>query len=98
MSKQFFKKLIDDYKGEESGLADYLAAAMENIENIGRDMGVYHRNCRDEEERHKTARNTLNAELKAIQVKCRHLASTYYGDPAGGSDSWTQCNYCEKSI
>jgi hypothetical protein len=40
----------------------------------------------------------LDIELKQIQDKCPHKETTYYGDPSGGSDSSTECNWCGKEL
>lgn len=39
-------------------------------------------------------REELNAQLSKAQSECMHEVTTYYGDPAGGSDSWYECLIC----
>ena len=33
-----------------------------------------------------------------IQLKCPHYSTTRHADPAGGSDSYTECNLCGKDV
>jgi len=40
----------------------------------------------------------LDQEIVEIQFNCPHWLTKYHGDPAGGSDSWTQCEICGASI
>jgi hypothetical protein len=40
-------------------------------------------------------REILREQERANQKRCLHDGeTTYYGDPAGGSDSWTECCIC----
>lgn len=41
-------------------------------------------------------KDKLREQEKANQKRCLHDAeTTYHSDPAGGSDSWTECCICE---
>lgn len=55
------------------------------------------RRRRDEERRrHQDATDRLDTEAVQIQAGCKHYASIYHGDPAGGSDSHHECPICGK--
>jgi len=43
-------------------------------------------------------REDLKAQVRKIQSTCPHLATTFYGDAAGGSDSHTSCNLCGADV
>lgn len=43
-------------------------------------------------------RNALKEELHDAQLTCKHEKTTYYPDPSGNNDSWTECNICGKEL
>lgn len=53
---------------------------------------------RDEEGRHCQVMNNLKEDKTILQEKCLHWMQTYHGDPAGGSDSYHECQVCGKHI
>lgn len=40
----------------------------------------------------------LKARLKETQKTCSHKRTIYYSDPAGGSDSFDECQDCGKQL
>lgn len=51
-----------------------------------------------EDERHKRKIARLNAKMAEMRTKCQHKKCTYHGDPAGGSDSYHECDDCGKYL
>ncbi len=49
--------------------------------------------------RHERAMKKLNEGLAAFRETCSHNGSTtFHGDPAGGNDSWNECDICGVDI
>ena len=48
--------------------------------------------------RHEAEKLRIRTEVKAIQGRCQHTKTTEYRDPAGGSDSSTECDICGKEV
>jgi hypothetical protein len=46
------------------------------------------------ESSHTVLMSRLKAKLSLIRERCSHPATKHYGDPAGGSDSYTECLIC----
>lgn len=40
----------------------------------------------------------VNTRIKLIRDGCRHEDTTYYADPSGNNDSYTQCNICGANL
>jgi hypothetical protein len=40
----------------------------------------------------------LNKQIREVQGQCPHIETTYYGDPSGGNDSTTLCDWCGKEL
>jgi len=51
-----------------------------------------------EDDRHAKAIQRLKAALKELQGRCSHKQTTFFGDPAGGNDSYYRCDLCDKSL
>ncbi len=90
---KLFRGCRDD--GEKSRL---IGRMLNEIEKTQRRLLSYQENVRAEERRRVTADQTLRSTLAEIQSKCPHLETTFYGDPAGGSDSHTSCDLCGKEM
>lgn len=41
-------------------------------------------------------KSELYRQIMEIQKTCPHIEFTYYGDPSGGNDSHTSCDWCGK--
>lgn len=39
-----------------------------------------------------------DAEISRLQKNCNHEETQYYGDPAGGNDSYTECTICGATL
>jgi hypothetical protein len=40
----------------------------------------------------------LKLSLRRLQKACKHTKTRFYGDPAGGNDSFDECVYCEARL
>jgi hypothetical protein len=79
-------------------LGEYLLAALSDEAALLRRMAGYRRSVRRHEEEATLAGQTTEAILALIQADCPHHERTYHRDAAGGSDSYTRCNLCQKVL
>lgn len=77
---------------------EWLADELRNIDVIQERV----RRCRVKEsqevERHQKVVDGIKSEIREIQSECHHYSTTFYPDPAGGSDSEVICNICNKEL
>lgn len=92
MKKQTIERLIRAYQGDD--LAGYLAAELERERQLRSELDRLKIAEHDLWQQHNKARLELNAECVTLQKSCPHHETTYYPDPAGGSDSDTICDLC----
>jgi len=94
MKSETIKKLVDEFKGEQSELGDYIANAIETDKTLHQELRSITRDEQDEEERHKKAVGEINARRVDLQKQCPHLETTYYPDASGNNDSEHICDLC----
>lgn len=78
--------------------AAWLAKELGRIDAIEERIIVF---CRRETAAEETRRSTLGkiaSERRAVQETCPHYDTTYHPDAAGGNDSFTRCNICQKDL
>lgn len=46
------------------------------------------------EKEHKKKLAVIETKIKEIRMKCKHEKKKHYADPAGGSDSFDECDIC----
>ncbi len=92
--KDLLRKLCGDIS-EESAAA--LAGAMKSVDSIKRDLSSLRTWENNESLRHKEELAAIGRERARIRKSCKHQTTQYHGDPAGGSDSWTECQICGAS-
>lgn len=99
---KILKELIDYYYNHYADTEEYndeslpcfLYARLTNIQEIKRkicncntEINNARKQCKDKIEK-------LKEEIKLIRKSCNHIDFSFYGDPAGGSDSFNKCNIC----
>ncbi len=98
MQHNTLQNLINNYinnNGPEN-LAEYLLSILKQEQDIKNRIIKLHKEMRQEEESHKKILEAQRIELGTIQIECPHWEVKYYGDPAGGSDSYSECTLCGK--
>jgi hypothetical protein len=66
------------------------------IHNIKSSINQITRKQMELEKKHEKEKAELEKDLSEIRKKCKHESITWFGDPAGGSDSFEECNVCGK--
>lgn len=99
MSVKLTAKLLKAIKARQSADSvdsenEWVVAEMERLNGIADSIRTLDAKIDAENKRHKNALAAIESEKQKVMKKCDHLDTTYHGDPAGGSDSFTQCNIC----
>lgn len=95
MKKETLERLIREYQGGD--LAGYIAAVIEEERLLTKRMRSLQQELRDEDTRHEAEKKRLNQYKLNIQAECPHHEQTWHGDPSGGSDSYYDCDLCDKT-
>ncbi len=56
------------------------------------------RKMQEEKNRHNQTMVSLCGVLAELRGKCKHPLSSFYPDPAGGSDSFRECDLCGDTL
>jgi len=96
IAKKIIQDFISAYNGVE--LANDLCTYIEKLESIETKIKRLRQDYRAAEEVYKRRREELKKQEKEIQNTCPHSETTYHGDPAGGSDSYSTCDICGKEF
>lgn len=94
--KEVFERLIKEYQGED--LAGYLTDSIRDINCIRNTLHSISCTRQRLLKEYEEALQELKKDELSIQKHCLHYSTTYFGDPAGGNDSWTQCDICGASV
>jgi hypothetical protein len=76
----------------------WISGQLANIQDVVEHLRLCERRraeVRDEAAKRLAA---IDADLAKIRGRCRHWKSRHHGDPAGGSDSFTECEICGKEL
>lgn len=96
MEKEFFRKLIAEYQGND--LAGHLAEALLAQDKLHLWFQSLRRRERELAEAHRNALQMLRKELEQIQKECSHWSTVHHTDPSGNNDSYTRCTICGKEV
>lgn len=94
--KKVIKKIIEEWKGDDDGLAEYLSNEFDSVRKIPGFISVCEGMIREEEISSKKRVEGYREKIKKAQGECKHWDFTYYGDPSGGNDSFHECTICGK--
>lgn len=83
-----------DFVGDASELPLLMAEAIVAAQAVRGDVRRIKRVRVEAEEQFQKQLDTFDARLARVRAACKHESTTYYGDAAGGSDSYTSCNIC----
>lgn len=78
--------------------ADKIARGIDDVQSIQRRVQIIRQEKNKLIEQCEVACRDLDKRLNEVQATCPHHCRTYYPDPAGGSDSHTSCDHCDKEI
>lgn len=79
-------------------LGVFLDQQLDKVRNIKQTLKKYQADLVNLEKLHKEERRKIMEEIKVVQNGCPHLARTYYPDPSGNNDSYTECDHCGATV
>ncbi len=83
-----------DKKNLELELADYISLALNQMAQVRitiRDLNIRLEKLKEEYE---SSCKQIRQEIRSAQNNCPHPDHSFHVDPAGGSDSYFQCDNC----
>jgi hypothetical protein len=98
ISKKLLESIIDKMPPEETDLAEYLYKTLGKLREIRNWLAEIRQKRTELEEDLLRNRKLLEENAGRIMAMCPHYTTTFYGDPAGGSDSHTNCDWCGKVL
>ncbi len=98
LTKEFFKKIIDEFKGDQKDLPVFLETKIKQVSDIENRIKKHHKKKADLYKKQDEQELELEDELKKIQEDCPHLSRSYEPDPSGNHDSHFYCSACGKNF
>ena len=97
VNKKVIKQLVVTHDGK-TDLSDYLAEQLQLVEEIRQSVRRLYKERQEAERRHTEELDAIAKQLAEVHKRCGHPSRTHHPDPAGGSDSWTECDVCGASV
>ncbi len=79
-------------------IAAGIVKRLKEIEYTRSESKRYQKEKQDARKRYDETVAQIDVQLGTLRKKCTHEETQYYGDPAGGNDSYTECLICGASI
>lgn len=71
-----------------------IAKAWADVQKVRMRLNIVYANMQDEIARHSEAMKAHRLNEQVVRADCPHWHRVYHGDPAGGSDSYSECDVC----
>ena len=104
IQKQLINAILDHYNNNVKtsptigAFARFLGDQLEEVSKIDQGIRVALAAIKDIENECLRKKETQREKISSLQKECQHWLKTYYSDPAGGNDSYYECNICGKNI
>lgn len=76
----------------------WLADQLSRAQAVRRERAAFLQAIQVAEDDLKERVKAVRADIQKLQAGCPHWTSTYHPDPAGGRDSWYECDFCGKDL
>lgn len=99
MKQETLKRIIDEYVGANTsldGLSTHIMGVLEQEKLIRGKVNQLREEGLQEKARREDYDKKMRNQWRDVQVGCPHFEYTYFGDPAGGHDSYHVCDLCKK--
>jgi len=96
MRKETIHTLVEEYKGD--CLAEYIYEQLELEKKIKKDIQKLLRCRKDIHAKFNSEMDDLNRSIADVQQGCPHHEVTFFSDPAGGSSSYYECDWCGATV
>jgi chromatin segregation and condensation protein Rec8/ScpA/Scc1 (kleisin family) len=76
--------------------AEYIYNNLKEVEAIAKFRKDLNREIEEENKKHEAKIKDVKQRMTALQERCKHWSKTYHPDPSGNSDSYYECDICDK--
>ena len=97
-SKELLADLLDEAKSKDADVPQYIHNELMAINRIRSTKKRLQKELQLVKMEFDTAVGKNKESLSQLQRECKHRLKTYYGDPAGGHDSFYECNDCGAQV
>lgn len=94
INKQLLSFIYDEVGTE----ADAVVKRIEVYQDINRRYARCLREIEELKNKYDSDVKSLHTRIRGIQDNCSHPDFSFYGDAAGGHDSYNKCNICGKEL
>ena len=100
MQSTTIQNLIDKYidNNGQDGLAEYVTSTLYQENEIKQKIAKLQKRKQEEQNIYHKTIKAIDIEIGTLQIECPHWETQFYNDPAGGSDSHTECLICGKEL
>jgi hypothetical protein len=95
-SKELLADLLDEAKDKNTDVPQYIHNELIAINRIRSTKKRLREELQILKKDFDAAVGRNKDSVTELQKECKHRQRTYYGDPAGGNDSFHECNDCGK--
>ncbi len=76
--------------------ANYIYERLKEAEDVKSQVRALTKEREKEDTRHAQALKEIESRIRESQARCKHWSRTYHPDPSGNSDSFYECDTCQK--
>ena len=98
MRPETINKLVNAAIGEGIDPGQRVADFVKKEQDVKCSLQLRHNDKNNLMSEYKRKNEEIKVEIRYIQSTCPHTETTFYGDPSGGSDSSTMCDWCGKEL
>jgi hypothetical protein len=95
MNTEKMRKLIKDRDIQD---ISHFISVCDHVDYITGQMNEFKKDKQKLIDDHKIAMHYIETKINVTRNSCQHVLTTFYADPSGGSDSYTECDICGKEL
>lgn len=93
VTESLIKAAMEKYKTPKE-----MAVAINSVLSVEKEASSIRNEMNRVEGEYKKQMDALNKKLAVVKSSCPHLVTSYHPDPSGNSDSYHECEHCEKTM
>jgi len=98
MIKKAIQNIPSNLRNDEREIALVAAKTITRYNGFRHAIRKHQLQLQKLEKEYRNEQRIANTELEKTQALCKHESTTYFPDAAGGSDSSTICDICDKEL
>lgn len=97
MTEEVIRQLLNHPEAPIQDIPKYLATQILRITRLKNRLSAHKQKLEKLKEEYEAAVKREKEEFLKIQAECKHESQSFNPDPAGGRDSWHECDICGKT-